>query len=99
MDEVKQLVARTFADLGAKDVFNLRDTLFLENGRCLAVAYRADGLRAIWCCTGSNHRVPQRRGKSMKDPVPARRTKVFVGGSVGRLFIAVVFAGVPHPLH
>ena len=51
MDEVKQLVARTFADLGAKGVFKLRDTLFLENGRCLAVAYRADGLRAIWCCT------------------------------------------------
>ena len=51
MDEVKQLVARTFADLGAKDVFNLRDTLFLENGRCLAVAYRVDGFSAVWCCT------------------------------------------------
>ena len=39
---------RTFADLGAKDVFNLRDTLFLENGRCLAVAYsRADGFSAV----------------------------------------------------
>ena len=49
MDEVKRLVARTFADLGAKGVFNLRDTLFLENGRCLAVAYRADDLRAVWC--------------------------------------------------
>ena len=53
MDEVKQLVARTFVELGAKDVFNLRETLFLENGRCLAVAYRADDLSAVWCCAGS----------------------------------------------
>ena len=34
----------------AKDVFNLRETLILENGRCLAVAYRADELNAVWCC-------------------------------------------------
>ena len=40
MDKVKLLVARTFVELGAKDVFRLRDTLFLEHGRCLAVAYR-----------------------------------------------------------
>ena len=51
MDQVKQLVARTFAELGAKDVFNLRETLFLENGRCLAVAYTADTLSAVFCCT------------------------------------------------
>ena len=51
MDEVKQLVARTFIELGAKDVFRLRDTLFLENGRCLAVAYRADDFSAVFCCT------------------------------------------------
>ena len=49
MDEVKQLVARKFIELGAKDVFNLRETLFLENGKCLAVAYRADALSAVWC--------------------------------------------------
>jgi hypothetical protein len=51
MDEVKQLVSRTFSDMGARDVFSLRETLFLENGRCLAVAYRADALSAVWCWT------------------------------------------------
>jgi hypothetical protein len=51
MDEVKRLVARTFVELGAKDVFRLRDTLFLENGRCMAVAFRADDLSAVFCCT------------------------------------------------
>lgn len=50
MEEVKQLVARTFIELGATDAFNLRETLFLEeNGRCLAVAYRADDFNAVWC--------------------------------------------------
>ena len=49
MDEVKQLIARTFVELGARKVFNLRETLFLENGRCLAVVYRADALSAVWC--------------------------------------------------
>jgi hypothetical protein len=49
MDEVKLLVAHVFVELGAKDVFNLRETLFLEHGRCLAVAYRADKLSAVWC--------------------------------------------------
>jgi hypothetical protein len=49
MDEVKILVAHVLVELGAKDVFNLRETLFLENGRCLAVAYRADDLSAVWC--------------------------------------------------
>ena len=51
MDKVKLLVARTFVELGAKDVFRLRDTLFLEHGRCLAVAYRADDLSTVFCCT------------------------------------------------
>lgn len=50
MEEVNQLVARTFVELGASDVFRLRETLFLENGRCLAVAYRANELSAVWCC-------------------------------------------------
>jgi hypothetical protein len=49
MDEVKLLIARIFVDLGARDVFSLRETLFLEHGRCLAVAYRADKLSAVWC--------------------------------------------------
>ena len=50
MEKVKKVVACTFIDLGARDVFNLWETLFLENGRCLAVAYRAGELSAVWCC-------------------------------------------------
>ena len=50
MREVKQLVVRTFVELGARGVFDLRETLFLENSRCLAVAYRGDGLSAVWRC-------------------------------------------------
>ena len=49
MDQVKRLVARTFIELGARKVVNLRETLFLENGECLAVAYRANELNAVWC--------------------------------------------------
>ena len=49
MDEVKLLVAHVFVELGAKDVFNLQETLFLEHDRCLALAYRADKLSAVWC--------------------------------------------------
>ncbi len=51
MEKIKQLIARTFIELGAKEVFSVRDTLFLEHGRCLAVAYRADDLSAVFCCT------------------------------------------------
>ena len=50
MTEVKQLVVRTFVELGARGVFDLRETLFLEHGRCLAIAYRGDALSAVWCC-------------------------------------------------
>ena len=50
MTDVKQLVVRTFLELGARGVFNLRETLSLNRGRCLAVAYRADEWIAVWCC-------------------------------------------------
>jgi len=50
MAEVKQLVARTFIEFGARGIFTLRETLFLHHGKCLAVAYRADGLSAVWRC-------------------------------------------------
>jgi len=49
MEEVTQLVVRNFVELGARTVFSLRDTLFLESGRCVAVAYHADDLNAVWC--------------------------------------------------
>ena len=66
MNEIKQLVARTFAELGAKDVFNLRETLFLERGRCLAVAYRADELSAVWCCADGNVEIHHAEGSVLR---------------------------------
>jgi hypothetical protein len=66
MDEVKQLVAHIFVELGVKDVFNLRETLFLEHGRCLAVAYRADALSAVWCCTDGIIEFRNAEGKALR---------------------------------
>jgi len=66
MDEVKQLVAHIFVELGAKDVFNLRETLFLEYGRCLAVAYRAGALSAVWCCTDGIIEFRNAEGKALE---------------------------------
>jgi hypothetical protein len=66
MDEVKQLVARTFRDLGAKGVFKMRDTLFLEHGKCLAVAYRADGLSAVFCCADRTIKFRNAEGKLLR---------------------------------
>ncbi|MGO9115151.1 MAG: hypothetical protein ACLP9L_38555 [Thermoguttaceae bacterium] len=48
-EEVEQLVARVFLELGAKGVLDISDTLFIDGGRCLAIAYRADDLSAVWC--------------------------------------------------
>ena len=48
-DEVKRLVARVFFQFGAKTVFDIKETLFLDNGKCLAVTYRTDDLSAVWC--------------------------------------------------
>ena len=50
VQDVKQFVARVFVELGGKTVFHIRETLFLENGECMAVAYRSDELSAVWCC-------------------------------------------------
>lgn len=48
--EVKQLVSRTFLDLGASppSLFSLKETMFLENGTCMGRAYQAGPLRAVW---------------------------------------------------
>ena len=66
MNEIKQLIARTFAELGAKGVFNLRETLFLDRGRCLAVAYRADELSAVWCCEDGNIEIHHAEGSVLR---------------------------------
>ncbi len=66
MDEVKRLVARIFVDLGAKDVFSLRETLFFEHGKCLAVAYRADKLSAVWCWADGIIEFRNAEGKTLR---------------------------------
>ncbi len=48
--EVEQLVAGIFVELGAEKAAEISDTLFLEDGKCLAIAYRAGNLCAVWCC-------------------------------------------------
>jgi len=66
MDEIKLLVAHVLVELGAKDVFNLRETLFLEHDRCLAVAYRADALSAVWCWSDQIIEFRNTEGKVMR---------------------------------
>ena len=48
--EVKRLVARTFLDLGAAtpSLFKLKETIVVRDGNCVARAYRAGGLKAVW---------------------------------------------------
>ena len=47
--EVEQFVARIFIELGAKQVSDISDTLFIDGGRCLAIAYHVEDLNAVWC--------------------------------------------------
>lgn len=48
--EVKQLVVRTFLDLGAnsRSLFSLSETLLVQGSRCMARAYRVEDYRAVW---------------------------------------------------
>ena len=48
--DIKQLVARTFLELGASspELFRIKETAFIDRGRCMARSYRTDGLRAVW---------------------------------------------------
>jgi hypothetical protein len=48
--EVKQLVVRTFLDLGAtsRSLFSLHETLLVQGKHCMARAYRAEDYRALW---------------------------------------------------
>ena len=49
--EVKQIVVRTFLQLGASTqaVFHLKETAFIDKGRCMACCFRVDDLKAVWC--------------------------------------------------
>ena len=48
--EVRRLVVQTFQVLGtaASDLFDLEETVRLEDGTCVARTYRVDGLMAMW---------------------------------------------------
>jgi hypothetical protein len=57
--EVKQLVLRTFLELGAasQSLFNLRETILADRGRRLARIYRADELKAVWSIDGGTVKI------------------------------------------
>ncbi len=48
--QVKQLVVRTFLELGLAQpsLFGLKETIFVDGGRCLARSYRVETLQAVW---------------------------------------------------
>ena len=48
--QVKQLVVRIFLDLGLEQpsLFGLKETIFVDGGRCLARSYRVATLQAVW---------------------------------------------------
>jgi hypothetical protein len=48
--EVKQLVARAFLELGLAPpkLFAIKETIFIDHGRCLARTYRVPGMKAVW---------------------------------------------------
>ena len=48
--QVKRLVVRTFLDLGLAQpsLFGLKETIFVDGGRCLARSYQVETLQAVW---------------------------------------------------
>jgi hypothetical protein len=48
--EVRQLVARAFADFGVvvRRLAEMKETIFVEHGKNLARSYRHRGLMAMW---------------------------------------------------
>ncbi|MGA2621740.1 MAG: hypothetical protein ABSF26_29415 [Thermoguttaceae bacterium] len=64
--EVEQLVARVFLELGATKVFDISDTLFIDGGKCLAIAYRAEDLSAVWCFEDGTIEFHDRDGKLLR---------------------------------
>jgi hypothetical protein len=64
--EIKQIVARVFIELGAEKVSDISDTLFLDGGRCLAIAYHAEDLSAVWCFEDGTVEFRDRSGKLLR---------------------------------
>jgi len=65
-EEVEQLVARVFLELGAKGVPDISDTLFIDGGKCLAIAYRVEDLSAVWCFEDGTVEFHDRNGKLLR---------------------------------
>lgn len=49
--EIKRIVARTFLGFRASTqaVFDLKETAFIDSGRCMACCFRVEDLKAVWC--------------------------------------------------
>ncbi len=65
-EEVEQFVARVFIELGGNKGCHLSDTLFIDGGRCLAIAYHADDLSAVWCFEDGTVEFHDRSGKLLR---------------------------------
>ena len=64
--EVKQLVARLFIESERKTVVTIWNTLFIEGGKCLAIAYRAGNLNAVWCFEDQTLEFRDHNGKLLR---------------------------------
>lgn len=49
-EDVRQLVVRAFAELGAQPrcVSEVKETILIDEGKCLARSYRLRGFMAMW---------------------------------------------------
>jgi len=49
-EEVRQLVVRAFTELGAQPrcVSEVKETILIDEGKCLARSYRLRGFMAMW---------------------------------------------------
>ena len=65
-EEVEQFIARIFVELGAKKVSGISDTLFIDGGRCLAIAYHAEDLNAVRCLEDGTVEFHDRNGKLLR---------------------------------
>jgi hypothetical protein len=64
--EVEHLVAQVFSELGTQEATDISDTLFIEGGKCLAIAYRAGNLSAVWCFEDGTLEFYDRNGKLLR---------------------------------
>ena len=64
--EVERIIARVFRELGAKKALDISDTLFIDRGRCLAIAYHAEGINAVWCFEDGTVEFHDRNGKLLR---------------------------------